>query len=283
MTAVTHPASVPIARTEPTVAVRRRTIDTVLTAGGALFAIVLFAAGGLLTWGSTFAEEMRVRRAVVAEHRFRPRRRWRGGSDDLVEYADAQVDTGHEAEAYASFIDGDLHGIADGKTYADLGGPERAANAAAKRPWQPRADQRARALEGEAADITGQRNSCSRETLRGLLLSAFAWSTVGRIAGMTAWGLCRRRRDGGPGGPRCSPPPQGGHRRAVARSRRRPRTGGAVPRGCPTVASVGSFACVEHEGVGTEPPSTRSVVTGTSALGRTRTCAHGSGGRCSIR
>ena len=57
MTAITHSPSVPIAGTEPAVAVRRRTIDTVLTASGAVFAVVLLAAGVLLTWGSNFSED----------------------------------------------------------------------------------------------------------------------------------------------------------------------------------------------------------------------------------
>ena len=44
------------------------------------------------------------------------------------------------------------------------------------------------ALEADAAEITGQRNTLFKgETLRGLLLSAFAWSTVGSIAGIAAW------------------------------------------------------------------------------------------------
>src|SRR3546814_11782004 len=52
------------------------------------------------------------------------------GRDDLVKYGGEYVDTGAEAEAYASYIDGHLDGIADGATYADLGTPAREANAA---------------------------------------------------------------------------------------------------------------------------------------------------------
>ena len=44
-------------------------------------------------------------------------------------------------------------------------------------------------LQGEADAITGQRNTLFKgETLRGLLLTAFAWSTVGTIAGYAALG-----------------------------------------------------------------------------------------------
>ena len=45
------------------------------------------------------------------------------------------------------------------------------------------------ALQVKADDITGQRNTLFKgETLRGLLLSAYAWSTVGTIAGIAAIG-----------------------------------------------------------------------------------------------
>ena len=189
MTAVTHPQSVPIARTEPVVAVRRRTIDSVLTAAGAVFAVVLVAAGGLLTWGSSFSEDYVYDELSSQNIAFPPAEALEEeGRTDLVKFAEAKVDTGPEAEAYASFIDGHLANIADGQTYADLGTPERAANAAVEEATASgaSADELAR-LEGEAAAISGQRNSLFKgETLRGLLLSAFAWSTVGRIAGIAA-------------------------------------------------------------------------------------------------
>ncbi len=187
MTATLHSESVPLAQTEPTVALRRRTIDTLLTAGGAVFAIVLFIAGGLLMWGSNFAEdyvydELSSQNIVFPDAAALEE----DGRTDLVQYAGETVDTGTEAEAYASFIDGHLEGIADGQTYADLGGPERAANTAVEEAVASGAPaSEVEALEADAAAITGQRNTLFKgETLRGLLLSAFAWSTVGRIAGI---------------------------------------------------------------------------------------------------
>ena len=42
-------------------------------------------------------------------------------------------------------------------------------------------------LQGKADGITAQRNTLFKgETLRGLLLSTYAWSTIGRIAGIAA-------------------------------------------------------------------------------------------------
>src|SRR5207342_2107566 len=111
-----------------------------------------------------------------------------GGRADLVKFADQKVDTGKEAEGYASFINGHLQGIADGATYADLGAPESAAKAdvkAAVDAGKPQAtiDE----LQAKADGVTAQRNTLFKgETLRGLLLSAYAWSTVGTIAGFAA-------------------------------------------------------------------------------------------------
>ena len=110
------------------------------------------------------------------------------GRTDLLPFAGHAVNTGPEAEAYASFINGHLEGIADGATFADLGDTERAANTAVETATADGASAAQIAeLQGEADAITGQRNSLFKgETLRGLLLSAFAWSTVGRIAGIAA-------------------------------------------------------------------------------------------------
>ena len=68
--------------------------------------------------------------AIVVHRRPTPPPLEEEGRDDLVQYADEQVTTGTEAEAYASFIDGHLQGIADGATYADLGSPQSEARAA---------------------------------------------------------------------------------------------------------------------------------------------------------
>jgi hypothetical protein len=110
------------------------------------------------------------------------------GRTDLLKYAGETVDTGGEAEAYASFINGHLQGIADGATYADLGTAEREAKAAVDAAVAKGADDTTVAeLQGKADAISGQRNTLFKgETLRGLLLSAYAWATVGTIAGYAA-------------------------------------------------------------------------------------------------
>jgi hypothetical protein len=171
------------------IVVRRRTIDTVLIAAGVVVTVVLVAAGALLTWGSNFAEDY-VGDELSSQGIFFPDAASleEEGRDDLIQYADEQVTTGAEAEAYASFIDGHLQGIADGATYAELGGPQseaREALAAAQDAGED--DATIAELQGTVDELTGQRDSLFRgETLRGLLLSTFAWSTIGRIAGIAA-------------------------------------------------------------------------------------------------
>jgi uncharacterized membrane protein len=174
---------------EKVVAVKRRTVDAVLIALGAVVTVVLFVAGGLLTWGSRFAND-HVSDELTAQNIFFPERAALEdeGRTDLLGYAGEQVTSGNEAQAYASYIGGHLEGVADGATYADLGAPERAAKAEVQAAIDSGADEATVAPLQEKADaLTNQRNTLFKgETLRGLLLSTYAWSTIGRIAGIAA-------------------------------------------------------------------------------------------------
>lgn len=174
---------------EPVIALKRRNVDRALIAIGAVLAVVLVVSGGLLTWGATFSNDY-VDDELSSQHVVFPPadRLEEEGRTDLVKYADETVNTGPEAEAYASYINGHLQGIADGATYADLGTPEREARAAVEAAKTDGASEaEVAALQADASAITGQRDTMFKgETLRGLLLTAFAWSTIGRIAGIAA-------------------------------------------------------------------------------------------------
>ena len=175
-------------RKDDVVQVHRRTIDKVLIGFGVVAAIVFAAAGGLLTWGSNFADDY-VHDELASQKVFFPDEASlrKEGRDDLVKYADEQVTTGSEAEAYASFIDGHLQGIADGKTYAEID-DRGAAQAVEDARTAGASEAKIAELQATADQLTGQRDSLFRgETLRGLLLSSFAWATIGRIAGIAAW------------------------------------------------------------------------------------------------
>ncbi len=190
-TAIIHPPAVADARATPTVALKRRTIDSVLIGFGMVATVVFGVAGGLLTWGNSFASDY-VGKELSSQNISFPAAEalTKEGRTDLLSFAGASVNTGDEAEAYASFINGHLQGVADGATYADLGASERAAQADVKAAVDAGSPQATiDELQAKADGITGQRNTLFKgETLRGLLLSAYAWSTVGAIAGYAAIG-----------------------------------------------------------------------------------------------
>ena len=166
----------------------RRTVDKLLIAFGVIAAMVLAAVGGLLIWGSTFAGDY-VQDELESQNIFFPDEASlvEEGRDDLVQYADQQVTTGQEAEAYASFIDGHLQGIADGQTYSQID-DRGAAQAVVDAEEAGASPEEIAELQATADELRGQRDSLFRgETLRGLLLSTYAWSTVGRIAAIAAW------------------------------------------------------------------------------------------------
>jgi hypothetical protein len=163
-------------------------IDNFLIGFGLIAAIVFAVAGGLLAWGANFAndyvyDELSSQNVVFPDEASLTEQ----GRDDLVKYADEQVTTGSEAEAYASYIGGHLEGIADGQTYSEI--DDRGAAAAVEEARESGASEAEIAdLQATADQLTAQRDSLFRgETLRGLLLSSFAWSTMGRIAGIAAW------------------------------------------------------------------------------------------------
>ena len=171
------------------IVLRRHTIDVLLVSLGAVAAIVLAVAGGLLTWGSNFADDY-VGRELGSQKIVFPtaEKLTEEGRTDLVKYADAAVDTGKEAEAYASYIGGHIDKIGGGLTYSELGTPEREAKDAVTAAKDAgKSDDEIAALQATADGITAQRNTVFKgETLRGLLLSTYAWSTIGMIAGIAA-------------------------------------------------------------------------------------------------
>jgi len=188
--AVNTPVAMSAAPADTEVHLTRRGIDKVLIALGGVGAVFLLVAGGLLMWGSNFADDY-VGKELRSQNITFPTAEalTTEGRADLAEFGGQQLTSGAEAQAYASYINGHLQEVADGQTYAELGTPQRAATAAvaaAKEAGQPQAtiDE----LQAKATTITGQRDTLFKgETLRGLLLSAYAWSTVGRIAGIAAW------------------------------------------------------------------------------------------------
>ena len=153
---------------------RRRTFDVIASTIGLGLAALLIVAGGLLTWANTFVGDQ-VHDQLAAQKIFFPAK----GSESLTElkgadfaavskYAGQQLTTGAQAEAYADhFIGVHLKGIGGGKTYAELSG------AALKDPANEK-------LQGQVATMF------KGETLRGLLLNAYAFGKMATIAGIAA-------------------------------------------------------------------------------------------------
>ncbi len=145
---------------------RRRTFDSLMTAGGLVTTIVLAVAGALLVIGYSFANS-NVHSQLAQQHITMPA--GQAIADPaikpyLAKYAGQQMTTGAQAEAYANhFIAVHLKEVAGGKTYSEVSTLSR--------------------LNPTDATLTGQVQTLFRgETLRGLLLNAYAFWKVGQIA-----------------------------------------------------------------------------------------------------
>ena len=152
---------------------RRRTLDALLTTGGVIVAAVLLVAGGLLTWASNFVGD-EVHTQLAAQKIYFPK----VGSEQLndprvkpylEQYAGQQLTTGAQAKAYADhYIKVHLDESTGGKTYSELSTISRA--------------------NPDDAKAAGLVQLAFRgETLRGLLLNAYAFGTMGTIAMYAAW------------------------------------------------------------------------------------------------
>ena len=186
VTTVERPITVEQA--EPVVQVRRRSIDKVLIGMGLAAAIVFAVAGGLLMWGSNFAGNY-VHDELSSQKVFFPAKAElvKEGRSDLVRYAGQQVTTGRQAQAYASFINGHLQTIGDGKTYSQID-DRGAAQAVTDAKAAGKSSTEIAKLQANADQLKAQRDTLFKgETLRGLLLTSYAWWTIGLIAGIAAW------------------------------------------------------------------------------------------------
>ena len=152
---------------------RRRTLDALLTTGGLIVAAVLLMAGGLMTWASNFVAD-NVHTQLVAQRIVFPK----AGSEQLndpkvkpylEQYAGQPLTTGAQAKAFADhYIKVHLDEATGGKTYSEL-------SAAA----------RANPTDAKAAGLVDL--AFKGETLRGLLLNAYAFGTMATIAMYAAW------------------------------------------------------------------------------------------------
>src|SRR5579872_5519149 len=152
---------------------KRRTFDILMAAAGMFLAVTLIFAGVMLTWAHNYIGN-EVHTQLAAQQIYFP-----AASSPAVaapefaamrQYGGQQLTTGAEAEVYADhFIANHLKVIGGGKTYSQLSTEAQA---------QP-----------NNAALAAQVNTVFKgETLRGLLLNAYAFGTMGTIAGIAAIG-----------------------------------------------------------------------------------------------
>ncbi len=150
---------------------KRRTFDLLASVVGLFLAAVLMVAGSLLIWAHNFVGN-EVHSQLSAQQIYFPPKDSKGiaGADfaPVRKYAGQQLTTGAQAKAYADhFIAIHLKEIGGGKTYAQLSSQAQANPTDTK--------------------LAGAVQTMFRgETLRGLLLNAYAFDTMGMIAGIAA-------------------------------------------------------------------------------------------------
>src|SRR5829696_8920091 len=140
--------------------VMRKFFNLTTVASG--IALGMLIAGALALVGGSYAKDV-VHDQLVPQKIFFPPK----GEElpaNLNQYAGQQVDTAGEAKAYANdFIGLHLEGVADGNSYAEVSAASMA--------------------DPENQELAGQKQTLFMgETLRGTLLSAWGWGTVGTIA-----------------------------------------------------------------------------------------------------
>ena len=157
---------------------RRKTFDVILTGSGAVLVVVLIAAGSLGLWGYNYAST-NVHNQLQAQQIFFPTKAEfahpKVGTEIepvmlpyLQKYAGQQLLTGQQAEAYADhFIYYHLLEIGSGKSYAQL------------------STEAMTLAKGSAAYTAAEakvQTLFQGTTLRGLLLEAYAFWTIGQVA-----------------------------------------------------------------------------------------------------
>jgi hypothetical protein len=193
--------SIAIVRTTYGDAMNRRSFDSLLSWVGALLVVVFVTAGFLLNWGYSFANTT-VHDQLANQQIFFPKAGSPGFDAKtypvLQQYSEMQMTSGQQAADYANFyIAEHVKFINAGKTYAATSGESRAAGGAATAadaaslaaPKDLGLAAAAKDADAKAATLRGQTDSLFKgETLRGMLLNAFAFWKIGQIAHFASLG-----------------------------------------------------------------------------------------------
>ena len=157
---------------------RRKTLDALLTATGAVIALVLLAAGGLLTWASSYVSEQVSDQLAMQDITMPEKEALETDAqhEALDEFAGQKLTTGEQAKAFADhYILVHMNAASGDRTYEEVSGEFMAMS------QDPKAD------ADEVAELGQLRQTLFMgNTLRGLLLNAYAFDTMGKIAGIAA-------------------------------------------------------------------------------------------------
>jgi len=157
---------------------RRKTFDALMTAVGGVLMVTLLTAGGLASWGNSFASGQVHDQLASQKIFFPPAAAFAHpavGTEitpsmipSVSQYAGQQLLTGAQAQVYANdFIAVHLKEIGGGLTYSQLSA-------------KAMADPTNTALQTQVATVF------KGTMLRGSLLTAYAFSVFGSIAGIAA-------------------------------------------------------------------------------------------------
>ncbi|RNM13964.1 hypothetical protein [Nocardioides pocheonensis] len=155
----------------------RATLDKLISWTGLLLAVVLLVAGGLLTWASSFAGNQ-VHDQLAMQDITMPAKaqlETKAQHAALDQYAGQKMTTGAQAKAFSDhYILVHMNAAGGGKTYEEVSG------------------QYIQMTDAQKASPEGQKLAGLRQTLfmgntlRGELLTAYAFGKLGAIAGYAA-------------------------------------------------------------------------------------------------
>lgn len=145
----------------------RQRFDRIVSVSGLIMAVVIAAAGALLLWGGTFAHDTVTEELTSQKISF--------AADaaelppELASYAGVAVVDGPTAQAYSDLVAVHMQGIGGGKTYSEVSGE-----------WIAGGMKDAELAQTRTTLFMG-------ESIRGMLLNAYAFWTIGTVAIIAAW------------------------------------------------------------------------------------------------
>jgi hypothetical protein len=183
---------------------KRRTLDFIFAGGGAVVAVLLIILGFVMRDQYNFAQdyvktELSAQRITFAAEPKPEETSWKSGSSCLTENAGKPMETGKQAECYASYYiafhmrtaakEAYPAGTYDDDTYATMGAKRTALQTTYDAALKDKGATDAATVEAKRQldAATALRGTFQTgETLRGLLLTTYGFSIFGEKAGLAA-------------------------------------------------------------------------------------------------